>query len=500
MSFKPTIGLEVHVELKTRTKMFCACLNNPDEKKPNVNVCPICLGHPGTLPVINKKAVDAVLKLGMALKGKITRESHFDRKSYFYPDLPKGYQISQYEHPLVEGGTLNNIRIRRIHLEEDTGRLLHSIPNYQLPITNYSLVDFNRAGVPLMELVTEPDIKSAEEAVNFAKELQLILRYLDISGGDMEKGQLRVEANISISKEQSAKSKELGTKVEVKNINSFKAVFGAIEYELKRQEKAAKEGGEIIQETRGWNDKKGITESQRTKESSHDYRYFPEPDLPPIHISVDGRASPVSTGGPPIDEINIESLKLEIPELPEAKRSRFIKEFGLSREQVEVLIEDKVVADYYESAVSELKTYEDSAQNFKLLYNYLTSDLRGIMNQKQINFQNLKTTPEHLAHLIFLINKGELSSRMAKDTLIKMVETGLDPEEIVKESGHKLISNEDELIKIVKEIIEENPNAVSDYKKGKEASIQFLIGKAMAKLKGRGEPNALKELFIKNLQ
>ena len=272
--YKPVIGLEIHTELKTKTKMFCGCLNDSEEKNPNVNVCPICLAHPGTLPTINGKAVKFVLKLGMALNAQIPEFSKFDRKNYFYPDLPKGYQISQYDKPLVEGGELKGLKITRIHLEEDTGRLLHAQDGKS------SLVDFNRAGVPLMELVTEPDIKSGEEAMSFAKELQLIMRYLGISDADMEKGQMRVEANISLAEG----GERFGTKVEIKNLNSFKAVGESIDYEIKRQSEVLDKGEKVRQETRGWNEFKGITVSQRSKEEAHDYRYFPEPDLPPLDL------------------------------------------------------------------------------------------------------------------------------------------------------------------------------------------------------------------------
>ena len=297
MDYKPTIGLEIHAELKTRTKMFCDSLNDPDEKHPNVNVCPVCLGHPGTLPAANKQAIEHVIKVGLALGGKINPVSKFDRKNYFYPDLPKGYQISQYDEPLVLGGDLLGVRIRRIHLEEDTGRLLHESSPSAGSGRPASLVDFNRAGVPLMELVTEPDIKSANEAINFSKELQLIFRYLGVSEANMEKGELRVEANVSLNK---------GTKVELKNINSFAAVRGAIAYELKRQSEVLESGGKVEQETRGWDDGKKKTVSQRTKEEAHDYRYFPEPDLPPFETNVFG----------------IENLKISIPELPKEKRTR----------------------------------------------------------------------------------------------------------------------------------------------------------------------------------
>ncbi len=478
----PTIGLEIHVELKTKTKMFCSCLNDPDEKHPNTNVCPICLGHPGTLPVINKVAVEAVVKLGLALGGNVAKDSHFDRKSYFYPDLPKGYQISQYEKPLVRGGMLKGVRIRRIHLEEDTGRLLHTSDDDNddkraigpIHRHSYSLVDFNRAGVPLMELVTEPDIKNAEEAVNFAKELRLIMRYLDISDADMEKGQMRIEANVSLDQ---------GTKVELKNINSFNAVYDAIRYELERQEKLLTSGKKVIQETRGWNEAKGVTESQRTKEEAHDYRYFPEPDLPPLELSSS----------------DIDRLRSKIPELPEAKRHRFVQEFGFNLGDVEVLIEDKTAAEFFEEAASELKTRLPFT-NYQLLYNYFTSDLRGLMNEKGIGFNELKITPEHFAHLVAMVEMGELGSRLAKDILLKMFETGEDPEVLKREEKLEFISNEEELRLLAEEIIKNNPKAVEDYKKGKEAAVQFLIGQVMAKTHGQANPEITKRILEKLLK
>ncbi|KKU93914.1 MAG: Aspartyl/glutamyl-tRNA(Asn/Gln) amidotransferase subunit B [Candidatus Jorgensenbacteria bacterium GW2011_GWA1_48_13] len=461
----PTIGLEIHVELKTKTKMFCSCPNEPDEKHPNKNVCPICLGHPGTLPVANKEAILSVIKLGLALGGKIAEHSHFDRKSYFYPDLPKGYQISQYEHPLVEGGTLNDVRLRRIHLEEDTGRLLHE--------DDLSLVDFNRAGVPLMELVTEPDIKNAEEAVAFARELRLILRYLGISDADMEKGHMRIEANVSVGK-----AGELGTKVELKNINSFKVVHDAIACELKRQEKLLESGKKVSQETRGWNSDKGTTESQRSKEEAHDYRYFPEPDLPPLDLR----------------EFDIKTLKTEILELPEAKRQRFIGEYGLNKEQVEILIEDQKMSEIFEEAVSELKSKVSNPDN-NLLYNYIVTDLRGTISARKATFEDLVIKPEHLAHLIAMIQEGKLSSRLAKDILLKMFETGEDPENLMESEKVTLISAEAELREIAKAIIEENPKPAEDYKKGKIPALQALVGRAMVKTRGQADPKVTEKIL-----
>ncbi len=486
--YTPTIGLEIHVELKTQTKMFCDSLNDSEEKHPNVNVCPICVGHPGTLPTINKKAVESVLKIGMALSGDIPQFSKFDRKNYFYPDLPKGYQISQYDLPLIFGGVLNGVRLRRIHLEEDTGRLIHAEDGNSSTLRRdsgqassehrSSYVDFNRAGVPLMELVTEPDITNAEQAVDFARELRLILRYLGISDADMEKGQMRIEANISISS-----SKAMGTKVEVKNINSFKAVHDAIEYEITRQGELLESGGKVVQETRGWDDVNKKTVSQRLKEEAHDYRYFPEPDLPPLDMS----------------SFDLKKIKLEIPELPQAKKQRFVKEYGLSPDQVEFLIENRPSARFFEESVSELAADDDKnlGAKVKLLANYLTSDLRGLMVENEISIEEMKIDPENFADLVELIHTGKINSRVAKDVLLKMFETGLDPSVIIEEGGLSQISDEGKLKEVAGRVIAANPAAIADYKKGKSNALQFLVGKAMAELKGSGNPRVLQEVFKK---
>ncbi len=490
----PTIGLEIHAELKTKTKMFCACKNDGDERRPNINICPICLGHPGTLPTINKQAVESVIRVGLALEGKISDRSNFDRKSYFYPDLPKGYQISQYDHPLVERGLLKGIRVTRIHLEEDAGRLVHeegirnkelgndeniSDHNSKFIIHNSSLVDFNRAGLPLMELVTEPDIKNAKEASAFARELQLILRYLGASDADMEKGQMRIEANISIAPKD---AKEFGTKVEVKNINSFKAVHDAIEYELKRQEEILADGKKVIQETRGWNDVKKITESQRSKEEANDYRYFPEPDLPPLDIRT---------------AFDLEKLKNEIPELPEAKRRRFGEEFGLDKKTVEIIATDKLWADYFEQSVSELKS-KIMGGDVQLLANYFTSDLKSLA--KNAGPADIKITPERFAHLISLIQQGKISSRIAKDLLLKMFETGEDPETLIQSQGMELVSDEGEIGKIIDDVLAGNAKSVADFKKGKLNALQFLLGQVMAQTKGKADPNIAKKILKEKLK
>ncbi len=470
--------------------MFCSCLNDPLETNPNKNVCPICLAHPGVLPTINKSAIEGVLKLGIALNGETLPHSRFDRKSYFYPDLPKGYQISQYELPLVEGGELLGISIRRIHLEEDTAKLLHD--------GEHSLVDFNRAGVPLIELVTEPVIESAEGALEFAKEVQLILRYLDISDADMEKGQMRVEANVSIrpnierieTNEKRIVLKDegsLGTKVELKNINSFRAVKNALAYEIDRQRELLEKGEKVIQETRGWNEAKGVTVSQRGKEEAHDYRYLPEPDLPPMEFMTS-------------EVVNLEELRLALPELPQAKRERFKGEFSLPEKQIDVLVGDRYLAEYFEEAVSELATFDEERTGIKLLVNYLTSDLVGLINETGANIREIKATPANFAELVNLVRKGEVSSRIAKDVLREMTTTGLNPTDIIKEKELTQISDEAGIRELAEEVIAENEDAVASYKKGKANALQFLAGQVMAKAKGRANPQIAQAILKRILE
>jgi aspartyl-tRNA(Asn)/glutamyl-tRNA(Gln) amidotransferase subunit B len=492
MMYIPTIGLEVHAELKTRTKMFCDSLNDPDEKHPNTNVCPICMGHPGTLPTINKAAVEHVIRVGYALGGAVNKETKFDRKNYFYPDLPKAYQISQYDKPLVSGGSLTlpsgaTVRIHRVHLEEDAGKLLHSERG---PSTGSgqpaTLVDYNRASVPLMELVTEPDIRSADDAVAFMKELQLILRYLGVSDADLERGQMRADVNVSLSKDP----KKLGTRAEVKNMNSFRSVHAAINYEIERQTAVLEKGGTVEQETRGWDDVKQRSTSQRSKEEAHDYRYFPEPDLPPMDTTT---------------AFDLEALKASVPELPREKQARFVEEFGLAEGKAALLVETKQLADYYEEAYSELATRDEKTtaqldkQPADLLYNYLTSDLTGLMNEFGIAFADLKTDPNEFAALVDMIVDGKIGSRQAKDILRKMVETGESAEVVLNQEGLHTVSDEGELEKVIAQVLAEQQKAVEDYKAGKQASMQFLIGQAMKHLKGRGNPATLKTLFEKYL-
>ena len=480
------------------------------------------MGHPGTLPVINKEAIKKVLQLGLALGSKIPKKSKFDRKNYFYPDLPKGYQISQYDEPLCVGGFLEingkKLNLTRIHLEEDTARLSHSADNSygrvriaegKRPEARYSYADFNRAGVPLMELVTEPDIESGKEATNFSKELQIILRYLDISDADMEKGQMRVEANISlmrtnlgtnntdnireisgqISGQISENLRKLGTKVEIKNLNSFQAVEKAVDFEIKRQEEVLENGEKVSQETRGWDEFKKETFSQRSKEEAHDYRYFPEPDLPPLDFSKP-------------DFIDLGEIERSLTELPQQKRLRFVKEYNLKTEQTEFLVSDKNLAEFFERAVSELladKGQDKRDEKIQLVFNYLGSDLQGLMKAESVDVKNLKITAENFADFVLMISSGEISSRIAKDLLKEMFLTGLDPRQIIKEKEMSQISGEEELIKTIEQVFLENPKAVDDYKKKGETALQYLIGQAMKKLKGRGNPQILKALFKNKL-
>jgi len=475
VKYIPTIGLEVHMELNTATKMFCRCPNVSDEKTPNKNVCPICLGHPGTMPVANVEAIKAILRLGTALGGEIPAMSRFDRKSYFYPDLPKGYQISQYEHPFIERGELTGIRLRRIHLEEDAGKLLHSK-------TDETLCDYNRAGVPLVELVTEPDIKSGEEAVKFTKELQLVLRYLEISSADMEKGEMRLEANISVRPEN---TDELGTKVEVKNLNSFAFMAKAIDYEIKRQTELLEKGEKITQETRGWDTSKNKTFSQRSKEEAHDYRYLPEPDLPPYDLTDKSF-------------IDMEEIRVSVPEMSWEKRKRFVKEFEITEKNAESLAEDRTLAGYYEDVASEIMAENiseaEKKKALKQIANY-------ILNQENLNINNFKNnvTAENMADFGIVLASGTLSSTQAKEVLRKMYETGLDPRSVMKEGNIEQVTDENRIAEAIKEVLEENPKAVSDYRKGKENALQFLFGKTMEKLKGQGSPEAIRKALGENI-
>lgn len=472
MQYEPVIGLEIHAELKTKTKMFCYSPNDPDEKHPNINICPICMGHPGTLPYINKDAVKKVIQVGLAIHGTIPEFSQFDRKNYFYPDLPKGYQISQYEHPLVQGGYLDilnrQIAIRRIHLEEDTGRLIHD-PSGE------SLVDFNRAGVPLMELVTEPDFHSSEEIRQFGEELQKILQYVGASDANMEKGQMRVEVNISLRKENS----EFGTKVEIKNINSFRFAADAAEYEMKRQKALLERGEKIIQETRGWNEAKKETFSQRIKEEAHDYRYFPEPDLPPLTISSEF----------------VDSLRATLPELPAAKRIRFQNEYKLDPRAIDVLTRERPLAEYFEETASECKD-----NHAKLVASFILGDLLNLAYSTATPIADFPLRPARLAPLITFLADGKISNTAAKEVLQKMFHTGEEADTIINTHGLWQVNASDELETIAQQVIAENPKAAEDYKKGKETSLQFLVGQMMRASRGKANPQIALDLIKKLLQ
>jgi len=469
--YKPTIGLEIHAELKTQTKMFCDSKNDPNETRPNVNICPICMGHPGTLPTINREAVRHVLRVGMAVGGEIADFTEFDRKNYFYPDIPKGYQISQYKYPLVKGGSISGISLSRIHLEEDTARSTHENGDY-------SLIDYNRAGLPLMELVTEPVLTSAKESVAFARELQLLLQYLEAGEANMEKGEMRVEANVSISSD-----KTLGTKVEVKNLNSFRAVERAIDYEIRRQSELMEKGEEVVQETRGWDESKGVTFSQRFKEEAEDYRYFPEPDLPKLSLRE-------------VPEFSREALSQGLPELPWQKRVRLKEYFGLKDEDVEMFVRSNDWSGYFEKVAAILS---GNKKALALSTNYITSDYAGLVQRARKETSLVKIEPKDFAELMIMAEKDEISSRGAKDILKIMFEKGGRPQEIAKAEGLFQKSDESELGKTVESVIQKNKDVASDFKAGKPAALQYLIGQAMKETKGAANPQVLKKLFEKAL-
>ena len=482
--YKTIVGLEIHAELKTQSKMFCDCFNDPEAKEPNLNICPICLGHPGTLPVINQKAVEFVIKTALALNCRIPDSSKFDRKNYFYPDLPKNYQISQYGLPLSSNGFLeiggSKIKIREIHLEEDTGKLVHPVG------ANYSLVDFNRAGVPLMELVTEPDISSGQEARQFGEELQMILRYLGVSEANMEKGQMRCEVNISLK----SGKKELGTKVEIKNLNSFRAVERSIGYEIKRQGDLLESGQKVIQETRGWDENKQKTFSQRAKEEAQDYRYFPEPDLPPLTelASISQR------------------LSTELPELPQVKRQRFSQEYKLPPADINTLVGSKGLADYFEQIVSELETWlkiksiSDKQPLIKLTANYFLTELQKLLLVSKTKIEDCQISPENFAEFITLIQQKEISSSAAQKVLQEMFQTGIDPSHVVEDKKLRQVSDEAELTEIVNRVIKKNPQPVKDYQSGKESALQFLVGQVMVASQGQANPEVVGQILKNKLK
>lgn len=478
-SYKPTIGIEVHAEVNTKSKMFCGCANDPHAANPNTNICPVCLAHPGTLPVVNKEAVAKILLVGKAIGGEIADYSEFDRKQYFYPDIPKAYQLSQYAYPFVKGGELAGVAITRVHLEEDTARSQHDNANTNANDSKEnSLVDFNRAGVPLMELVTEPVIHDAKTASRFTKELQLLLRTLGVSEANMEKGEMRVEANISVSD-----GDQLGVKVEVKNLNSFKSMEQAIEYEISRQSEILSKNGSITQETRGWDENKSKTFVQRSKESAMDYRYFPDPDIPKYMISR-------------FSQFSAEKLMEGAPQLPDDIR-RDLLNLGLNPEQTETLLYDVEARRFFFAAFSP----QNDSRNVdlaKVFANYLLSDIAGLRAAKP----NLRLVDENAQGLIVLMRMvldGEINSRAAKDMLEEVVFAGVDPKSLAETKGLLQNNSTEFLEDLVVKIIADNAVVVEEVRAGKESALQFLVGQGMKASRGSADPKALLDLFKKHV-
>jgi len=475
MDYEIVIGLEVHTQLLTESKMFCSCSTDYASAPPNTHVCPICLGMPGVLPGINEKAIEYTVMTALALNCTIPEYTKFDRKNYFYPDLMKGYQISQYEAPIGKGGwltidsndTRKRINITRVHLEEDVAKLWHR--------GDCSLIDVNRSGVPLMEVVSEPEISSPEEARDYLIRLRNILRYLGVSTGNMEEGSFRCDANISI---RPVASKELLPKAEVKNMNSFKAVYQALEYESKRQKQMLEEGGELVQETRGWIEEAGITVTQRTKEYADDYRYFPEPDLPPLALN---RAW-------------IEEIRARLPELPEARRDRFINQYGLSLYDANILTTSRAMADYFENCVK--LTNPGKA---KTVSNWLLGDFSRLLHTTNIEIENVKISPRHLAEMLGLVDDGTISGPATKAVFEEMFRTGKRASEIITEKKLSQISDADEIREVVKQVMANNTGAVADYSSGKQQALTFIIGQVMKTTRGRANPGVVREIIIQEL-
>jgi len=474
MKYEAVIGLEVHAQLQTKTKIFCGCETRFGEDA-NTRTCPVCIGMPGVLPVLNRKAVEYIVKTGLATHGTVSSYSRFARKNYFYPDLPKGYQISQFELPVIEGGyvelvidgKVKRIGITRIHLEEDAGKNLHQSAG------NASLVDLNRAGTPLMEIVSEPDIRSAEEASEYLKKLRSILRYIEVSDADMEKGNFRCDANVSI---RPVGVKEFGTRAEIKNVNSFKFVQKAIEYEIKRQAQVLDEGKRVVQETRLFDSAKGVTFSMRSKEEAHDYRYFPEPDLVPIRISADA----------------IEELRKAIPELPDAKRERFVRAYGLPEYDADMLTQSRALADYFE-ATSKL-----SGQP-KIVSNWMMGELMRLLNADAKEIEDCPIRPERLSGMIKMIEGGVISIKIAKTVFEEMYKTGRDAETVVAEQGLVQVSDTGAIEQIIVDVINANPGQAVEYRAGKEKLFGFFVGQVMKASKGKANPDMVNQLLKEKL-
>jgi aspartyl-tRNA(Asn)/glutamyl-tRNA(Gln) amidotransferase subunit B len=474
MEFEAVIGLEVHAELQTKSKMFCSCqVVDSTQASPNVAVCPVCSGMPGVLPVINQRAVEFAIRVALALECEIAPTSIFARKNYFYPDLPKGYQISQYEEPLARHGHLTiltsageqDIRIRRVHLEEDTGKLTHI--DKDKDGESYSLVDLNRAGIPLLEIVSEPDLHTAEEVRAYAVALRSLLRYLDVNSGDMQKGVMRIEPNVSVRPKGSP---EFGTRVEIKNLNSFRALERSVAYEIERQSELHSQGKQVVQETLGWVENQGVTVPQRSKEEADDYRYFPEPDLPPLVVEDDW----------------IEEIRASLPELPVDKLHRFEKQYDLSDYDAGVLVVEPAVADYYEHTVV---ASPDATP--KIVANWVSGELFGLMNQASINIDESKVDPDSLGTLIQMVVRGEINISTAKAVLAEMFTTGRSADDIVSERGLGQISDEAHIAILVSEVLTENPEQVGEYLSGKEAIRRWLFGQVMRVAKGQANPQVV---------
>lgn len=479
MKYEAVIGLEVHTELQTTTKIFCGCKTSFGAE-PNTNVCPVCLGLPGVLPVLNKRVLEFAVRAGLALNCEISRFSKFDRKNYYYPDLPKNFQTSQFDLPICERGHLDievngekkQIRITRAHMEEDAGKLVHH--GTSITDSDYSLVDYNRTGTPLLEIVTEPDMRSAKEAVAYLEKMRAILQYISISDCRMEEGSLRCDANVSV---RPVGQKELGTKTEIKNINSFKGVEKAIEYEALRQAEILEDGGKIIQETRTWDEKEGVTKSMRTKEEANDYRYFPEPDLAPFTVS----------------EEYIEDIRKTLPELPDERRERYIANFGLSSTDAQYMTNDKDTSDYFEKVVA-------AGADPKASVNWIMGEFASQLSNAGIEIAKAPVTPENLAKLLALIAKGTISGKIAKKVFAEMWKDGADPEEIVKAQGLVQISDTGALKELVVKVIANNPKAVEDFKAGKKKAVGALVGQIMKETKGKANPKVINELLNDELK
>jgi len=479
MSFEPIIGLEVHVQLNTNTKMFCSCSSNYLDVEPNTYVCNVCLGLPGSLPSVNYEAVISAIKLGLSLNCKISNLTKFDRKNYVYPDLMKGYQISQLDYPIAIEGNMkvknvenkfSDIRINRVHMEEDVAKLIHD------EISGEVLVDLNRSGMPLLEVVTEPDFRSAVEAENYLTNLQSIVRYLEIGNANMEEGSFRCDANVSIRKKG---TNVLNEKVEIKNMNRIKAVSRAIEYEIKRQTSEVESGNRIIQETRGWDDIKSESIPQRSKEDAHDYRYFPEPDLPVIKLNSE----------------DINKIKNQLPELPEVKFERYVNNVGISEYDARIIISNKNKTIFFEDVINNFKNMDP-----KLVSNWLNVEINGVSNSlKDYELEKMKLSSKNFGKLINLVSENQINKNSGKEILSKIYITDEDPVELVNKMGLKSMNNKDELVIMVKDVLNDNNSAIEDYKKGKENAVRFLIGQVMKKSRGTANPADTEEEIIRQL-